>query len=74
MALMLTPATAAAVTPTLYTSQDEGASWRVVPTGRTLFGFIFCDTSHAWASDAYGNIWASADSGLTWAKLPSQPV
>jgi photosystem II stability/assembly factor-like uncharacterized protein len=56
-----------------YTSVDGGATWRALasPPGATsLWDFAFQDSSHWWAMRS-GELWKSADAGLSW-KLISQ--
>jgi photosystem II stability/assembly factor-like uncharacterized protein len=58
-----------------YTSVDGGATWRAVasPSGApSLWRLAFQDSSHWWAMP-YGELWKSADAGLSW-KLFSQQL
>ena len=73
MALLIASTTEAGIVSELLVSQDRGASWKSVPGAKGFGAIVFCETGEAWTSDGYGNIWASADDGLNWTKLPSEP-
>jgi len=73
MALLITSTTEAGIVSELLVSQDRGASWKSVHGAKGFGAIVFCETGEAWTSDGYGNIWASADDGLNWTKLPSEP-
>ncbi|TMG30811.1 MAG: hypothetical protein E6H97_00760 [Chloroflexi bacterium] len=73
MALLIASTTEAGIVSELLVSQDRGASWKSVPGAKGFGAIVFCETGEAWTSDGYGNIWASADDGLNWTKLPSKP-
>ncbi|HZQ49735.1 MAG TPA: hypothetical protein VFB69_05460 [Candidatus Dormibacteraeota bacterium] len=60
----------------LLVTQDGGKTWTQVVTNPQFFGVIslsWLPDGEAWAADVSGAIWATADYGVTWTKLPAQP-
>jgi photosystem II stability/assembly factor-like uncharacterized protein len=59
-----------------YITSDGGLSWQQVQAG-DFVSVAVCSTGAAWARDADGYLWFTADarpgSGSAWATLPSQP-
>ncbi|HEV2217098.1 MAG TPA: hypothetical protein VGV88_05935 [Candidatus Dormibacteraeota bacterium] len=71
--LLLLTSTEAAVTSTLYASQDSGRTWHLVQSARGFLDLVFSETGDGWAYDDYDRIWATTDGGLSWVMLPSVP-
>jgi len=55
----------------LYRTEEAGRSWRKLPSPQGILRVYFLDEQHGWAVGERKSVYATADGGLTWSRLPA---